>query len=209
MEIYTSTSIGEAQSSANQLKTLIQQVLESNSEMSRRLANLEMQTLGHSRSTVQPLAASNIYRNGHAMVVTNAAVEYHKGPLSLGEHTRPLEETSEAIRTETEELQRPNFGFTFDQDLNNSRAYSRAIKRDSVWSTASSAVHTTSWSCLSGLSLADVSELSVIGLPISAQELSNGHRFELTDAQLTQALEKNGISTMHDHVDHGFSGHDK
>ena len=208
-EICTSTSIGEAQSSASQLTKLIQQVLESNSEMSRRLANLEMQTLGQSHSTVQPLAASNIYRNDHAMVDTNAAVEPHRGSSSVGEHTRASEENGEAISTETEDLKRINFSFTFDQDLNNSRVYSRAIKRGSVWSTASSAVHTTSWSCLSGLSLAEVSELSVIGLPISAKELSNGHRFELTDAELTQALEENDISIMDDHVDHRFSGTDR
>ena len=211
-EIYTSTSIGEAQSSASQLKVLIDQVLESNSEISRRLAHLEMQTLGHSRSTVQPLAAQTIHRDGHAMVVTKAAIEGDKVSFSSSEHIRTCEENIGKSSAETEDLEGPNFRFTFDQDLNNSRVYARALKRGSVWSAVSSAVHTTSWSCLSGLSLADFSELSVLGLPIYAQELSNGHRFELTDLELVQALEKSDIYNMDDHVDvrhHGFSENDK
>ena len=210
-KIYTSTSIGEAQSSAGQLRTLIQQVLEGNSDISRRLGNLEMHTLGHPHSTAQPLAAPNIHRNDHAMIATKAAVETNKGWFAPTEDIKPLEETSQEGSTEAEALKGSNFSFTFDQDLNNSRVYSRASKRGSVWSTASSAVHTTSWSCLSGLSLADVSELSVIGLPISAHELSNGHRFVLTDAGLTQVLGKSDMLNRDDHVnkgDRGFSRND-
>ena len=205
-EVYTSTSIGEAQSSAAQLRTLIQQVLEGNSDISQRLANLEMHTLGHPHSSVQPLTTPNIHRNDHAMIATKAAVETNKGSFAPTEHIKPLEETSEQSRTETEALKGSSFNFTFDQDLNNSRVYSRASKRGSIWSTASSAVHTTSWSCLSGLSLADVSELSVVGLPISAHELSNGHRFELPDAELTQVVEKSDMLNMDDHIDEGDRG---
>ena len=46
-----------------------------------------------------------------------------------------------------------------------------------AWSTTSSEIHTMGWSRLSDLSLAEVSHVSVINLPIYPQELWNGHRY--------------------------------
>ena len=70
-----------------------------------------------------------------------------------------------------------SFGFSFDQDLEISRPYKRAVKRHPVFSTASSEIHTMGWSCLSGLSLAEVSHISVINLPVVPIELWNGERY--------------------------------
>ena len=76
--------------------------------------------------------------------------------------------------------QRPKFGYSFDQDLNTSRPYTRALQKQGVWSTTSSEIHTMGWSCLSGLSLAEVSHISVINLPFCPQDLWNGHRYSET-----------------------------
>ena len=73
--------------------------------------------------------------------------------------------------------QRQIFGYSFDQDLNTSRPYIRAMQKSGAWSTTSSEIHTMGWSCLTGLSLAEVSHISVINLPFCAQELWNGHRY--------------------------------
>lgn len=73
--------------------------------------------------------------------------------------------------------QRQVFGYSFDQDLNTSRPYTRALQKHGAWSTTSSETHTMGWSCLSGLSLAEISHISVINLPFSPQELWNGHRY--------------------------------
>lgn len=97
------------------------------------------------------------------------------------ESSETVKENAQDAGKESTDYQGPAFSFTFDQDLKNSRPYARATKRNSTWSTASSAIHTVGWSCLSGLSLADISEISVIGLPISPQELWNGHHYILTD----------------------------
>ena len=76
--------------------------------------------------------------------------------------------------------QRQTFGYSFDQDLNTSRPYTRAMQNHRAWSTTSSEIHTMGWSCLSGLSLAEVSHVSVINLLFCPQDLWNGHRFSET-----------------------------
>ena len=73
--------------------------------------------------------------------------------------------------------QRQTFGHSFDQDLNTSRPYTRAMQNHRAWSTTSSEIHTMGWSRLSDLSLAEVSHVSVIKLPFCSQELWNGQRY--------------------------------
>ena len=174
-----STSIGQARSSASQLTTLIQQVLESNLEISQRMAKLEMRTFGYTQSaasapTVEERCTDN--ESFYTMRIAKDAKE-----RVHGEKPDIDEERGPNADNEANGIQLPTFAFTFDQDLEESRPYARALKRDSVWSTASSVAHTMNWSCMSGLSLADVSEVSVIDLPISPQELWNGDRYILTD----------------------------
>lgn len=81
------------------------------------------------------------------------------------------------------------FGFSFDVDLRTSRPYMRAMKRQSLFSPRSSAIGTVGWSCLSGFSLANVSELSVVNLPISAKELWNGQRYSNSHIVIKSILE--------------------
>ena len=197
---YCSTSIGQAQSSASQLTTLIRQVLESNQEMSQRMANLEMQTLGCTQSAAPVLTDIDTCRDDESintMRIANDAKEKVDG-----EQSETSEEPDSNAGKESTGIQVPTFGFTFDHDLNNSRPYARAMKRNSMWSTASSAVHTMGWSYLSGLSLADVSEISIIGLPISPQELWNGNHYILPDVDKKCDSEETLIPVM-DGLVHG------
>lgn len=156
--------------------------------MSQRMANLELRTFGLSRSAAPTLAALNTSRDDDSIKTIRAANDAQE--KVLGEHSKTIEETNQKADKESTHDQGPTFSFTFDQDLNSSRPYTRAMKRNSVWSTASSTIHTMSWSCLSGLSLADVSEISVIGLPISPQELWNGHHYILAKSDMNDFPEK-------------------
>ena len=68
------------------------------------------------------------------------------------------------------------FGFAFEEDLKRSRVYQRrgfALTECSL----PSGPHTMSWSIISGLSLAQISNLSVLNLPICLQELSNSQHY--------------------------------
>lgn len=193
-----STSIGEARSSAGQLTTLIQQVLESNLEISQRMANLEMRTLGHLESAGRTLVALEINRDDASINTMKVAEDANKDGNAPAQHVETIEETNQDADKESSSDQGPTFSFTFDEDLNRSRPYARAMKRNSVWSTASSAVHTMGWSYLSGLSLAEVSEISVIGLPISPQELWNGDHYVLTDLNIDSIHNRTQVPIMDD-----------
>jgi len=61
--------------------------------------------------------------------------------------------------------------FDFDDDLANSRVYRRNRKNDSNSSFATSAHYVHSWSIFSGLSLADISVISVISLPLNSEDI--------------------------------------
>ncbi|MCJ1284042.1 guanine nucleotide-binding protein subunit alpha [Xylographa opegraphella] len=75
-----------------------------------------------------------------------------------------------------------SFSYTFEKDLQASPVYSRANKKHSSLSLPSSGARTTGWSVLSGISLSEVSNLSVFALPIFVNELYN-HQVYANDLQ--------------------------
>ena len=166
--------------------------------MSQRMANLEMRTLGDSQNSAPSLANVDVTKDDDSIITMRAANDADEGGTASSEDIKMTEETNHGTGKESAHVQRPSFGFTFDQDLHNSRPYTRALKRNSVWSTNSSTVHTTGWSCLSGLSLTDVSEISVIGLPISPDELWNGYHYIFTDCDGGDVSDKTRAPAMDD-----------
>ena len=165
---HTSTSIGEVQESVTELAAIITNVLESNQEISRRMARFEQQSFRTSPSTIRTTTGKGAL-SSPSVAETNTVEDTEsivtiRGPGSDSQKTRNSES-------------RPPFGFSFDQDLNTSRPYTRAMKRDQTWSITSSEIHTLGWSYLSGISLAEVSHVSVINLPFSPQDLWNGQRY--------------------------------
>ena len=200
---YISSSFGQAQSSASQLTALVQQVLESNLDLSRRMANLEMQTLGQARSSAPTLTALSITRDADSistMTVAKDDKKHRSTPLRSGDNIKEIGRDANAAPNATESL---DFGFTFDQVLHNSRPYVRAMKKGLVWSAASSTLHTIGWSYMSGVSLADVSAISVIGLPVSPQELWNGQKYIGTEIDNHSALQKAHTTAIDDLNDDG------
>ncbi|KAI4174176.1 MAG: hypothetical protein LQ343_002511 [Gyalolechia ehrenbergii] len=97
---------------------------------------------------------------------------------------------------------RPDYAFSFEQDLRQSRVYtrvSRTIARRSdpdPLSLPSSASCSIGSSIFSGLSLADVSNISLVSLPIAAHYLSNGQRYRepLTKDIISSYLPSNLLS---------------
>lgn len=71
--------------------------------------------------------------------------------------------------------------FDFTEDLQKSRVYKRnRAFRESGFSLSTKSMYTTRWSCLSALSMADVSTISVFNLPITQSEVFNLHRSSQT-----------------------------
>jgi cell division control protein 24 len=71
------------------------------------------------------------------------------------------------------------FDLPFEKDLSASRVY-RRIKRDTMdFSMRSSVARSNGWSIFSGMSLSDISEISVLALPIIPSDVTNPqHYFE-------------------------------
>ena len=179
----SSSTVEEARASVEQLTNLVRKILENNEDMSQRMARLEVRTPGYSPSTAPSTFTSS---------ETPAAVETHADSNSHDASCLTIKKASlgsEAMVSNSSNGCNPIFGFSFDDDLNNSRPYTRAMRRSLIWSPRSSAIGTIGWSCLSGLSLADVSEISVINLPVSPRELWNGARYSASYTGINGDLE--------------------
>ena len=83
-----------------------------------------------------------------------------------------------------EVIQRNKFGFAFEEDLFASRVYCKPLFSDSGESPITSAARTTSSSILSALSLPDVSNISILAIPIYSHEISNSARYSFGDFHL-------------------------
>ena len=68
----------------------------------------------------------------------------------------------------------------FEEHLNNSWVYRRNQHREENMSFRSSVLRLSAWSVLSDISLANVSVIAVMSLPVQLQELSNGHWYNGT-----------------------------
>ncbi len=77
----------------------------------------------------------------------------------------------------------PTSSFNFEIDLETSRPYRRARRDTMDFSFRSSVAHSNAWSVFSGLSLSDVSIMSVIALPIYADEIGNSNHYAFGNRQ--------------------------
>ena len=82
-----------------------------------------------------------------------------------------------------EGVQRNKFQYAFEEDLLASRVYRKHLFNISGDPLVTSAARTTAWSILSGISLTDVSNISILSIPIFAHEISNSARYNYSDIQ--------------------------
>ena len=149
----------EAESAITRLTGLVEQVLESNQEMSARLRDMD------ERATVALPAPQTPVKDDASTTSSMTA-----GP--------PRETAAQP------DVHRNQFGFAFEEDLLASRVYRKPLYSRSGASLVSSAARTTSSSVLSGLSLTEVSNISILAVPIYAHEIKNSERYTFGDFSL-------------------------
>lgn len=132
---------------------LVEQVLATNRDMSRRLRNMDGKR-SHSPGSD---------REDDASTISGATVTLP--PPGLSRDGLP------------ENVHRNQFGFSFEEDLFASRVYRRPLFSDSGLSLVTSAARTTASSILSALSLTDVSNISILAVPVCADKISNQDRY--------------------------------
>ena len=148
----TCRSIEDAQMSVTQLTNVVRQLLESNQNMCEKLSRMERRS-----SVFVSSRAHHTARNS----ISEETVEDYESIITV----RQLNYDSSA--RETDETQVSNSRYELECLLKSSRPYVRAAKRpDASLSATSSVVQTLGWSCLSGISLAEVSNISIIELAI-------------------------------------------
>ena len=151
--------MSEVQSSISNLNTTVQSILANSEDIPRRIASIETRIAGLSRHAI-----STIER-----------------PTDRSDDASTIRPTSYVI--ENDHLSPPDVGQTMSQfciqvqtELEASRVYRRTAKRHSI-SSFLSGLHSAAWSALSGVSLAEISILSVLPLPISYGELWNPQHY--------------------------------
>ena len=152
----SSASVDQATTSIETLTSLVQKVLQNNRDLRARVGSLE-----------SPICDQTI---------RSATSKQQEDGEDIASTIRPRRYTSDPVIENSQIEHAAIKRFTFEQDLRDSKVYARARRRNSCESLQSSAAPSFGWSCLSEMSLANVSNVSVISLPIAVNELSNsGH----------------------------------
>jgi hypothetical protein len=130
-------------------------------------------------------ARSTITKNSHELDFQN-----HNGTLQ-NTAAQPLVDERISV------LSAMRLQFAFDRDLESSRVYRMARKEECDCSFTSSAMRTHALSVFTGLSLADISALSVVALPLYADDLRsvNNYFVDLDQTKHTIRYTENGANT--------------
>ncbi|KAN0106677.1 hypothetical protein V8E51_009553 [Hyaloscypha variabilis] len=164
INILTCQSTHKAEKSANDLKALVAQILESNALLASRMSVVEKNVAA---STVKGKRASTSRSSIHSQSTIHS-LRTTKDRPSGGDHS-------------THSHFSP---FTFEKVLQRSWAYQRAATRGPrTFSLASSTQLTQSWSILSGFSLSQISNIGVQKLPIYENDLQNSEHYSFPGIQ--------------------------
>jgi hypothetical protein len=144
----------------------VEQLLEYNQDVARRLRNLEDSL--DARSTITRLLEETS--------IINDTVE-DEDIAAITTASRRIKTSSTAVNLAI------LFRSEFEDDLEASRVYRRNQRNTCDGSFVSSAARTNTWSIFSGLSLADVSNISVIALPLFQEDISNYSNYALEGLQ--------------------------
>ncbi|RDW63463.1 hypothetical protein BP6252_11008 [Coleophoma cylindrospora] len=147
-------------------------------------------------------------------LAVNALLQSHEQLLQqfTGTHhgaINPPEEVNEdgsmlsgSSSDETSSLENVVRVFAFQDDLDSSRVYRRIqrtrIEGDETYSIHSKTNQTMAWSMMSGMSLSEISNIGVLHLPLSKDEISNNELYRFGDVNTTNtqpsSLEKSNTS---------------
>lgn len=158
ISVLTFSSIADVQSSVDQLSNTTRQLLESNHDISERLSCMESKNSDALSATASTTGES----------VESKTFEDDENVITV----RPFKAGSSAGKTS--EMPITSLPFQFESLLESSRPYRRASKRsDPSLSPTSSVVLTLGWSFLSGISLAEVSNISIFELALDKNKIWN------------------------------------
>ena len=181
--------------SSNELHSLVKDVLQSNKEMTSRIALLE-------RNCGPALAATSIHTVTKQRGGDESMIRSDDDSLTI----RSLRLTRSTATTVSGTYNK-SFSYSFDDDLRRSRVYARNAQRFSTASLSSSANWSIGWSFFSDASLSEISNISVIRLPITPQDLWNSKHYTPHGSDAVAMAPKLPDTTLqHQNESRGSSG---
>ncbi|KAI0506317.1 hypothetical protein F5B22DRAFT_455808 [Xylaria bambusicola] len=173
-------------------------LLDSNHDLSRRMMRLENPSYvptSRSQSRRSNMSNATVTRLGSIAAASASSGQRAVSSEVAAEQTGTANAVTAPLTPPSEttlSVSKPNSRsvFEFESDLEASPVY-RRVKRDTMdFSFRSSVARTHAWSIFSGRSLADVSVLSVIALPLDVEEVTNKHHYINTcGQQMTPVVE--------------------
>ena len=155
---------------------MVHSLFESSEDVSSRLANLEERLM---RTTIPEAGNVELQSVFEGLSLTTGAPALN----AYQQSTIGAEESSTAA-SEAESTMNPELDPRVQRILHESRVYSRTVQRHSISTIPRSYRSTGGWSMLSGISLAQISNISVLSIPIIASELwGTGHYLNAPDFQ--------------------------
>ncbi|KAF5245971.1 hypothetical protein FANTH_7061 [Fusarium anthophilum] len=156
--ILQSDSGQTAKEHQEQLSNNVKALLDNNNALLRRLINIEdaldTQTIISRRMSIISMSGSPSQNSSQQSTAESPA-------------TSITTETNPAISK-----------FDFEDDLESSRVYRRAVRETMDYSFRSSVARSHNWSVFSGLSLGDISIMSVIALPVYQDDITNAEHYD-------------------------------
>ena len=160
----------EVEEAVTSLTSLAKQILSSNRLIEARLQSIEQRT-------IVPDTASNVEPSAQTQTRASVTSSTLRSSVLQGRQSATLNQRS------SEQVSHLSVDFAFEEELGRSWVYKRARKDGENCSIFSSAARTASWSMLSGLSLSDISDISVLRLPVYAEDLANSEHYEFSGGE--------------------------
>ena len=135
---------------------------------------------------VEEVLANNLDMSSRPRGIGSRLADTSGAPATVENHSESVRST---IASETKQLPGPpgnpvpqhNFRSAFEEDLDASKVYKRALYNRSQLSLISYAARSTSSSLLSGLSFGDVSIIAVFALPLYSSDITNHQHYTFGD----------------------------
>lgn len=187
-----STTVDEIRMAVDSLVTTVEGIRSSSEDVSRRLASLEASIAGVDTSATTGLGSLACAEASCAITlnkVTYSQLESPESCHSTATDTHHIATSYVDFLTHERDSVDMNDGYENDAEagligtdlellLQESRAYSNGISKESNNLRPCSRASTAGWSLLSAISLSQVTNISVLSLPVSIHELWNKQNYQ-------------------------------
>lgn len=179
--MFFSASPDDAAANVDRLCKVVERLVETNTDISQRLHILESRLA---------MLGQNVTEGPDSTAIAQGPMSYGHALMGINASTPS---SAASIRTITSYMSIASnrsatiYHLTFEKVLFKTRVYKNALRNGSRSTISLPGHRGSSWSILSGISLAEISNISILSLPLSASELFNPQWYDETTSHATPA----------------------